>query len=155
MLLATAIGAYVVALNLSMANVAFPAMAVTFDGSNRAALSWVLNAYAIVFAALLVVSGRLADRSGRRRLFRAGMAVFALGSVLGAVAPVLPLLVAARVVQGVGAALLLPSSLGLLLAAVPAWRRSSSVAAWGGIQALAVATWPRWCRAWASPATSC
>ncbi len=95
-----------------------------------------------MFASLLVTAGRTADRLGRRRVFFAGLAVFTLGSALCALAPSLPLLIAGRVVQGVGAAAMVPSSVGLLLGAFPAERRSQVVALWGGIGALAVATGP-------------
>ena len=95
-----------------------------------------------MFGSLLVVAGRTADRLGSRRVFFAGLAVFCLGSALAGLAPSVPLLVGGRLVQGVGAAALLPSSLGLLLAAFPSERRSQMVAMWGGIGALAVATGP-------------
>ena len=105
-------------------------------------MAWVITGYSIVFGSLLVVAGRTADRLGSRRVFFVGLGVFCLGSGLAGVAPSVPLLVAGRLVQGLGAAALLPSSLGLLLAAFPSERRSQMVALWGGIGALAVATGP-------------
>jgi EmrB/QacA subfamily drug resistance transporter len=138
----TALGAFMASLDLSIVNVAFPALERTFHGDPQASLAWVITAYSIVFGSLLVVAGRTADRLGSRRVFFAGLAVFCLGSALAGLAPTVALLVAGRVVQGIGAAALLPSSLGLLLAAYPSERRSQMVALWGGIGALAVATGP-------------
>ena len=84
----------------------------------------------------------MADRFGRRRVFFGGIGVFAAGSALTAMAPSVVLLIGGRVIQGVGAALLLPSSLGLLLAACPPEKRSHTVARWAGAAALAVAVGP-------------
>ena len=138
----TALGAFMASLDLSIVNVAFPALERTFSGDSRATLAWVITGYSIVFGALLVVAGRTADRLGSRRVFFAGLGVFSLGSLLCGVAPSVALLVAGRLVQGLGAAALLPSSLALLLGAFPTERRSQVVALWGGIGALAVATGP-------------
>ena len=106
-------------LDLFIVNVALPSIGRDFGGSSLAGLSWVLNAYAIVFAALLVPAGRLGDRTGQRRVFLAGIAIFTLASAACAAAPDLAVLVAARVVQASGAAALIPTSLALLLAATP------------------------------------
>ena len=113
----TGLPVFLVSLNLLVMAVAFPALAVSFPHSTRAELSWVLNGHNMVFGALLIPAGRAADRWGRRRVFVIGLAVFALGSLICGVAPSVPLLVGGRVVQGVGSAMVLPSSLGLLLAA--------------------------------------
>jgi len=129
-------------LDLSIVNVAFPALEHSFSHASRATLAWVITAYSIVFAALLVTAGRSADRLGRRRVFFTGIFIFAAGSALCGLAPSVGLLIGGRVTQGVGAALLLPSSLGLLLEAFPAEKRSQTVALWGGVGALAVATGP-------------
>ncbi len=138
----TALGAFMASLDLSIVNVAFPALERTFPHDSRAALAWVITGYSIVFASLLVTAGRSADRIGRRRVFFAGLAVFSLGSALCGLAPSVDLLVAGRLVQGAGAAAMLPASLGLLLGAFPTERRSQVVAMWGGVGALAVATGP-------------
>jgi EmrB/QacA subfamily drug resistance transporter len=138
----TSLGAFVVSLDLSIVNVAFPAMAQAFPTASRAELAWVITAYSIVFGSLLVVGGRSADRSGLRRVFFVGLAIFTLGSALCGLAPSVALLIAGRVLQGVGAAFTLPSSVGLLLASVAQDRRSQTVALWGGVGALAVATGP-------------
>ena len=138
----TALGAFMASLDLSIVNVAFPALEHSFPHDSRATLAWVITGYGIVFGSLLVTAGRTADRLGSRRVFFAGLAIFCAGSALCALAPSVPLLVAGRVVQGMGAAALLPSSLGLLLGAYPQQRRSQVVALWGGVGALAVATGP-------------
>ncbi|HEY5025591.1 MAG TPA: DHA2 family efflux MFS transporter permease subunit [Acidimicrobiales bacterium] len=138
----TALGAFMASLDLSIVNVAFPALERSFPHDSRAALAWVITGYSIVFGSLLVTAGRSADRIGRRRVFFAGLAVFSLGSALCGLAPSVSLLVAGRLIQGAGAAAMLPASLGLLLGAFPAERRSQVVAMWGGVGALAVATGP-------------
>ena len=138
----TAMGAFMASLDLSIVNVAFPALARSFRSASRADLAWVITAYAIVYAALLVTAGRTADRLGRRRVFFLGLAVFTVGSGLCGLSPSLPLLVAGRTAQGVGAALLLPASLGLLLEVFSVEARSQAVALWSGVGALAVATGP-------------
>jgi EmrB/QacA subfamily drug resistance transporter len=140
--LVTVAGAFMVALDLSIVNVAFPSMSESFPDASTALLSWVLSAYSVVFGALLLGAGRLADRSGRLRAFQLGLLVFTVGSLLCGIAPTPWLLIAGRVVQAGGAALLMPSSLGLLLAATAATVRPQAVAMWGGISALAVATGP-------------
>jgi len=138
----TALGAFMASLDLSIVNVAFPALERSFPHDSRASLAWVITGYSIVFASLLVTAGRSADRLGRRRLFFVGLGVFTLGSALCGLAPSVDLLVAGRFIQGSGAAAMLPASLGLLLGAFPSERRSQVVALWGGIGALAVATGP-------------
>jgi EmrB/QacA subfamily drug resistance transporter len=138
----TSLGTFLVALDLSIVNVAFPAMARAFPEATRADLAWVVTAYSIVFGALLVVGGRTGDRLGLRRVFFAGLGAFLLGSALGGLAPTVALLVAGRVLQGAGAAFLLPTAAGLLLDSVPRERRSQTVALWSGVSALAVAIGP-------------
>ncbi|MHB1987654.1 MAG: DHA2 family efflux MFS transporter permease subunit [Acidimicrobiales bacterium] len=138
----TALGAFMASLDLSIVNVAFPALERSFSHDTRASLAWVITGYGIVFGSLLVVAGRTADRLGSRRVFFAGLAVFCMGSCLCGLAPTVVLLVAGRLIQGCGAAALLPASLSLLLGAFPSARRSQVVALWGGIGALAVATGP-------------
>jgi EmrB/QacA subfamily drug resistance transporter len=140
--LVTAMGAFMASLDLSIVNVAFPALERTFAADSRATLAWVITGYSIVFGSLLVVAGRTADRVGSRRVFFAGLGVFTFGSLLCGIAPSVELLVAGRLVQGLGAAALLPASLALLLGAYPGERRPQMVALWGGIGALAVATGP-------------
>jgi EmrB/QacA subfamily drug resistance transporter len=138
----TVAGAFVVALDLSIVNVAFPSIEASFRGASTTTLSWVLSGYSVVFGALLLGAGRLADRSGRRASFLRGLIVFTVGSLLCGAAPSAGLLIGGRVVQAVGAALLMPASLALLLAATHPAARPQAVAMWGGISALAVATGP-------------
>src|SRR3954468_18290899 len=114
-LLVVCIGVFVASLDLFIVNIAFPDMQRDFGGTSLASLSWVLNAYAIVFAALLVPAGRWADRMGRKRAFRTGLSIFPAASGLCALAPGVEWLVAGRIVQAAGAALLMPATLGLLL----------------------------------------
>lgn len=133
---------FVVFLDTTIVNIAFPAISREFSETSEAGLSWVLNAYSIVFAALLVTTGRLADMLGRRRLFLVGLAVFAATSALCGLAPTTEALVGARALQAVGAALLVPSSLGLLLPEFPVSRRTMAVSLWGAMGALAAATGP-------------
>jgi EmrB/QacA subfamily drug resistance transporter len=140
--LVTALGAFMASLDLSIVNVAFPALERSFPNDPRAALAWVIIGYGIVFGSLLVIAGRTADRLGSRRVFFTGLGIFCVGSALCGIAPSVLLLVFGRLVQGVGAAALLPASLSLLLEAFPAERRSQVVALWGGVGALAVATGP-------------
>lgn len=137
-----AASAYIVTLDLSIVNVAFPEIQKAFTGSTRAQLSWVVTAYNIFYAGLLVVAGKTADRIGRRRMFLLGTAVFGLGSVLAGAAPTLHLLIVGRVVQGIGGAIAAPASLGLLLAAFPPQRRTAVMAGFGSVSALGVASGP-------------
>ncbi len=137
-----AVAAYIATLDMSIVNVAFAEIARSFPGSSRGTISWVVTAYSILFGSLLVVSGRLADRVGRRRLLLIGTGLFLVGSLACALSPGLGLLVAGRAVQGVGGALLVPASLGLLLAAFPDTRRSQAVAWNGAVGALGVASGP-------------
>ncbi|MQA98499.1 MAG: MFS transporter, partial [Streptosporangiales bacterium] len=113
----------------------------SFADSGRAGSAWVITAYAIVFGVLLITGGRLADRYGRRRVFLAGLLLFAAGGAVCALAPAIAPLIAGRVVQAAGAACVMPAALGLLLAAYPD-RRAQAVTLWSGIGALAVATGP-------------
>jgi len=140
--LVTSLGAFLVSLDLSIVNVAFPALERAFAATTRADLAWVVTAYSIVFGSLLVIGGRTADRYGLRRVFFLGLLGFQIGSALCGIAPTVSLLIAGRAIQGIGAAFCLPASVGLLLAAVPEERRSQTVALWGGVGALAVATGP-------------
>src|SRR4051812_21793438 len=138
--IATAV--FMSSLDLFIVNIAFPDIQRDFSGTSLASLSWVLNAYAIVFAALLVPAGRSADRLGRRRSFLLGLALFTTASALCAVAPSVPLLVAARVLQAVGAAAVFPVSLALLPPESPAEERRTAVAAWAAVGGVAAAAGP-------------
>src|ERR1044072_5645988 len=104
-------GGFVAFLDTTIVNIAFPDISASFAGSGRDALSWVLDGYFVVIAALLVPAGGLADRFGHRRIFLTGMACFTAASLLCAAAPSLGWLIALRVLQGIGAALVVPTSL--------------------------------------------
>ena len=132
----------IVSIALSVMNVAFDALVVEFDDTSVATLSWVLNGYTTVTAALLIAAGRIADAYGRRRIFLLGLAVYVIASVAGAVAPSAAWLIAARVGQGVGGALVTPTSLALLLSSYPADRRSTVIGIWGSVGAVAAAGGP-------------
>jgi MFS family permease len=129
-------------LDVFIVNVALPQIGTHFDGAPLSSLSWVLNAYAVVFAALMVPAGNFADRTSPKRAYLLGIAVFTVASVLCAAAPDVWSLVAARAVQAVGAAILIPASLGLLLAAAPPERRVAAVRAWTAIAGAAAALGP-------------
>ena len=133
---------FLVYLDATIVNVAFPDIRASFGGSTLAGLSWILSAYALVFAALLVPGGRYADVVGGRRLFLAGLAAFTGGSLLCALAPSVPLLVAARVLQAAGGAMLVPSAQLLVMAAFPPQQRMKVIGVMAGVAALASALGP-------------
>ena len=137
-------GVVLASLDLFIVNVALPQMARDFGvkGDGLADLSWVLNAYAIVYAALLVLFGRLADRYSRERGFLLGVSVFVVASAACGAATSVPMLVAFRVIQAAGAALLTPTSLGLVLATSTPERRHGAVRAWAAVGGLAAALGP-------------
>jgi EmrB/QacA subfamily drug resistance transporter len=138
-LLIVSAGTFMASLDLFIVNVAYPDLQRAFGGPSDTSLSWILNAYAIVFAALPIPLGRLADVYGRRRGFIGGTLVFALASALCAIAPSVQWLVAARVLQAIGAAALVPASLSLLLGELPPARRTGAVSVWAASGALAAA----------------
>jgi EmrB/QacA subfamily drug resistance transporter len=129
-------------LDLFIVNVALPSIGRSIGDSSLAGLSWVLNGYAIAFAALLIVAGRLGDRTGQRGLFLGGATLFTLASAVCATAPNLAVLIAARAVQATGAAALIPTSLALLVAAAPPERRAGAVRAWAAVGGLSAALGP-------------
>jgi EmrB/QacA subfamily drug resistance transporter len=131
-------------LDLFIVNVALPQMGRDFHlhGDAVADLSWVLNGYAIVYASLLVLFGRAAERYPREGGFLVGVAVFVAASAACGLATSVAMLVAFRLVQAAGAALLTPTSLGLLLAATPAEKRQGAVRAWTAVGGLAAALGP-------------
>jgi EmrB/QacA subfamily drug resistance transporter len=140
--LVIAAAVFVSNLDLFIVNVALPAMGRGFHGTSLASLSWVLNGYAIVFAALLVVAGRMADRTSHRTVFLLGLATFTVASVLCALSPNVGWLVAARVVQAAGAALLMPTSLALLITVTEPAKRPQAVRAWAAIGGIAAGLGP-------------
>ena len=136
------VGIVLANLDLFIVNVALPDIGRDFVGANLEGLSWILNGYAIVYAALLVFFGRLAERYRRDSSFLAGVALFTAASAACAAAASVEMLVAFRVVQAAGAALMTPTSLGLLLAAFPPERRGHAVRTWTAIGGFAAAFGP-------------
>jgi EmrB/QacA subfamily drug resistance transporter len=141
-LLVTAVAVFMSFLDVTIVNIAFPDIRTSFPGSSLSRLSWILNAYSIVFAAALVPAGRLADRFGRRRFFFMGLLVFLAASVVCGAANTVDVLIAARAVQALGGAMLVPASLGLLLPEFPLERRATATALWGATGAVAAAAGP-------------
>ena len=141
-LIAICLGYFVVILDATVVNVALPALGRDLGGG-VSGLQWVVDAYTLVFAGLLLTGGALGDRLGARRVFNAGMVLFTTASALCGAAPSIAVLVAARVAQGIGAALLVPSSLSLLRAsyADPA-ERARAVGLWGAVAGIGAASGP-------------
>lgn len=137
-----AIAVFLVSLDGTIVLVAFPALRAAFPAASPATLSWTLNAYTILYAALLVPGGRLADIRGRRRVFLGGLAIFGIASALAGFAADPLTLIGLRAVQAAGAAALTPASLALILAAFPAEKRALAVGLWGAVGALAAAFGP-------------
>jgi EmrB/QacA subfamily drug resistance transporter len=133
---------FMVSLDLFIVNIAFPDIGRDFSDADLGGLSWVLNAYAIVFAALLVPAGRIADRAGRRRAFLGGLIAFVAASAACAAAPSVEVLVAARVAQAAAAAFLLPTSLALLLPEFPPEKRAAAIGVWAAVGGVAAAAGP-------------
>jgi EmrB/QacA subfamily drug resistance transporter len=129
-------------LDLFIVNVALPNIAQEFDHPNLGDLSWILNGYAIVYAALLVFCGRMAERFPRDKSFLAGIALFTAASAACALANSVEALVTFRLVQAAGAALLTPTSLGLILASFPTERRGGAVRIWAAVGGFAAALGP-------------
>jgi EmrB/QacA subfamily drug resistance transporter len=141
-LVIVSVATFVASLDLFIVNIAFPSIKQDFSGTSDATLSWVLSAYAIVMAALLVPAGRLADLLGRKRWFMAGLILFVGASALCAAAPGPAWLIAARVLQAAGGAILMPTSLAILLAEFPPQQRALAVAVWSATGAVAAAAGP-------------
>ena len=136
------LGAAVAFVDATIVNIAFPDIARSFPGVSISTLSWVLNAYNIVFAAFLMAAARIADLLGRRRVFIFGLELFTAGSLLCAIAPSAGALIAFRVVQALGAAFLVPSALALVLNAFPPTRRAHGVALLSAVGAAAAGLGP-------------
>jgi len=135
-------GAFLVFLDTTIVNIAFPDISASFPEASRGLLSWVLDGYFVVIAALLVPAGGLADRFGHKRVFLGGLALFTLASLLCAVAPSLEALIGFRVLQGAGAAAIAPTSLAIVLDSFPPEKRAAGVGLWGAAAAAAAATGP-------------
>ncbi|MGW6274739.1 DHA2 family efflux MFS transporter permease subunit [Streptomyces sp. NPDC055060] len=140
-LLAIALGVALVVVDTTIVNVIVPSVIQDLDASSGQA-QWIQESYAIVFAALLLLTGRLADIFGARRIFVAGVVIFALTSVLAGLAPGSGLLILARFLQGAGAAMILPTSLSLLNATFTGKARGQAFAVWGSTIGAAAALGP-------------
>lgn len=141
MLAATVLGSGMAFLDSTVVTVALPAIEHELD-TGLAGQQWIVNGYMITLSALILLSGSLADRFGRVRLFMVGIAVFAVASALCSMAPTLELLVAGRVAQGVGGALLTPGSLAILQAGFREDDRARAIGAWSGLTGVASAVGP-------------
>jgi EmrB/QacA subfamily drug resistance transporter len=140
-LLTTVLGSALVMLDSTVVNVALGRIG-TDLGADFAGLQWTVNAYTLAIASLILLGGSLGDHLGRRRVFVVGVVWFALASLLCGLAPTLPLLVAGRVLQGVGGALLTPGSLALISASFRGADRAAAVGAWSGFGGIAGAVGP-------------
>ncbi|MBM9509368.1 MFS transporter [Actinacidiphila acididurans] len=137
----SSLGVFVVFLDTTIVNVAFETISRSFH-TTTGHLAWVLNAYSLVFAAVLIPAGRLADRYGRKRIFLIGMAGFAVTSALCGLAPNASVLITARALQAAFAALVTPTSLALVLPEFPPARRPVAIGTWGTMGAAAAAIGP-------------
>jgi EmrB/QacA subfamily drug resistance transporter len=136
------VAVFISVLDLFIVNIAFSSIERQWPSAGLSGLSWVLSAYAIVLAALLVPLGRLGDLVGRKRIFQAGLWVFVLGSALCAAAPSPEFLIGARVLQGIGAAALTPTSLSMLLPLFGERERPSVIGAWAALGGVGAAMGP-------------
>jgi EmrB/QacA subfamily drug resistance transporter len=132
---------FMVMLDNTVTNVALPSIQRDFDAS-LSALEWVINGYTLAFAVLLVTGGRLGDIFGRRKVFLIGVVVFAAASATIGLAPTEEWLVASRVIQGIGAALMMPGTLSIISNAFPPHERGKAIGTWAGVSAIALALGP-------------
>ncbi|HEX3793440.1 MAG TPA: DHA2 family efflux MFS transporter permease subunit [Acidimicrobiales bacterium] len=138
---ATVLGSGIASLDATVVGIALPSIGRTFH-SGVGTLQWVVTGYALTLAAFLLLGGSLGDRLGRKRVFSVGVVWFALSSVLCGLAPSAGFLIAARVLQGIGGALLTPASLAILQASFRADDRSRAIGAWSGLGGVATAAGP-------------
>ncbi len=136
------VGVFMSSLDLFIVNIAFPAIGKHFGGASLGSLSWILSGYAIVFAALLVPAGRWADAFGRKRAFLLGLAIFVASSAACALSPSVGFLIGARIVQAIGGALMLPTSLGLMLPEFGPHERHVAIGVWAATGGIAAASGP-------------
>ncbi len=135
------LGAFMTALDVVVVSTALPTLQHRF-GASLADLEWTINAYSLVFGCLMLTGAALGDRFGRRRMYVLGLVTFVAGSAVAATSSGAGMLIAARVVQGAGAAMLVPLTLTLISDAFPVEKRGAAIGIWGGIIGLGVATGP-------------
>ncbi|MEU1456306.1 MFS transporter [Streptomyces avermitilis] len=140
-LVTLSLGFFMTLLDLTIVNIAIPEM-IDGLGASLDQTLWVVSGYALVLAVLLITAGRLGDLFGPRNLFAAGLVTFTLASVACGMAPDPALLIAARVVQGLGAALLVPQTMTLIVSVFPAQRRGAAMGIWGMVAGLATLSGP-------------
>jgi len=128
-------------LDNTVVNVALPTMKTDLNVS-QSGLEWVVVAYALTFASLMITGGKLADMFGRRRIFIIGLAIFTLASLACGLSSTIGSLIAARAVQGVGSALMNPATLSIVVATFPPKQRGQAIGIWAGVSALALAIGP-------------
>jgi EmrB/QacA subfamily drug resistance transporter len=137
----SSIALFMAALDNLVVTTALPVIRASFQ-ANLSELEWIVNAYTLTFAVLLLTGAALGDRFGRKRVFIIGLAIFTAGSTIAALSTDVTQLIVARAIQGVGGAIITPLSLTILSAAVPRERRALALGAWGGIAGLAIAIGP-------------
>ena len=138
---AVSFGLFMIMLDNTVVNVALPTMKTDLNVS-QSGLEWVVVAYALTFASLMITGGKLADMFGRRRIFIIGLAIFTLASLACGLSSTIGSLIAARAVQGVGSALMNPATLSIVVATFPPKQRGQAIGIWAGVSALALAIGP-------------
>jgi EmrB/QacA subfamily drug resistance transporter len=138
---AVAFGLFMIMLDNTVVNVALPSIQRDF-GADLSALEWIVAGYALTFAALMLIGGKLADAYGRRLIFVIGIAVFTLASLACGLADSESVLIGARIVQGAGAAMMNPATLSIIAATFPPAERGTAIGIWAGVSALALAIGP-------------
>ena len=138
----TSTGIALVSLDVTILNVAFGSLLREFGTDTRRELTWLFSGYNIAYAATLLTAGRLADAYGRKKAFVRGLVIFAIGSALCGIAQNPEMLIAARVIQAIGGAILSPASLALVLPEFPVERRSAAIGIWGAVGGLSAALGP-------------
>ncbi len=140
-LVTLSLGFFMTLLDLTIVNIAIPSM-IQALGASLDEILWIVNAYVLVLAVLLITAGRLGDLRGQRNLFAAGVALFTLASLACGLSPNADLLIAFRAVQGLGAAMLMPQTMAIIIATFPAERRGSALGVWGAVAGLATVAGP-------------
>ncbi len=140
-LVIVSIGLFMVVLDNLVVNVALPSIHREL-GASIQSLEWTVNAYILSYAVLLLTGAALGDRFGRKRMFIAGIALFTVSSAAAALAPSIGLLITARAIQGIGAAIATPLTMTLLADAFPPNRRGMAIGVWSGVSGIAVALGP-------------